>query len=76
VGLVHDAGTVTEPPIASVLEPQAVAVWLDTDLEWITRAIVDDGLPVLGYRTDGIPLMATEEIQAWLRRPTLADDET
>jgi hypothetical protein len=67
---------VTEPPIASVLEPQAVAVWLDTDLEWITRAIVDDGLPVLGYRTDGIPLMATEEIQAWLRRPTLADDET
>lgn len=66
----------TEPPIASVLEPQAVAVWLDTDLEWIMRAIAHDGLPVLGYRTDGVPLLATEEIQAWLRRPTLADDET
>jgi hypothetical protein len=67
---------VTALPVASVLEPHAVAVWLDTDLEWIMRAIADDGLPVLGYRTDGIPLMATAEVQAWLRRPTLADDET
>jgi hypothetical protein len=67
---------VTERPVASVLEPHAVAVWLDTDLDWIMRAIAHDGLPVLGYRTDGIPLMATGEVQAWLRRPTLADDET
>jgi hypothetical protein len=67
---------VTRPPAASVLEPGAVADWLDTDVEWVMRAIVDDGLPVLGYRTDGIPLMATAEVQAWLRRPSLADDET
>jgi hypothetical protein len=67
---------VTGLPVASVLEPHAVAAWLDTDLEWVMWAITHDGLPVLGYRTDGIPLMATGEIQAWLRRPTLADDET
>jgi hypothetical protein len=67
---------VTPAPLASVLEPHAVADWLDTDVEWVMRAIADDGLPVLGYRTDGIPLMATGEVQAWLRRPTLADDET
>jgi hypothetical protein len=67
---------VTGPPFASVLEPHAVAIWLDTDLEWVMHAIAHDGLPVLGYRTDGIPLMATGEVQAWLRRPMLADDET
>jgi hypothetical protein len=67
---------VTRPPVASVLEPHAVADWLYTDVEWVMRAIADDGLPVLGYRTDGIPLMAACEVQAWLRRPTLADDET
>jgi hypothetical protein len=67
---------VTRPPVASVLEPHAVADWLDTDVEWVMRAIAEDGLPVLGYRTDGIPLMAAGEVQAWLRRPSLADDET
>jgi hypothetical protein len=65
-----------QPPAAAVLEPDAVADWLDIDLEWIMRSIAHDGLPILGYRTDGIPLMATGEVQAWLRRPTLADDET
>jgi hypothetical protein len=64
------------PPVAAVLEPDTVAAWLDIDLEWVMRAIAQDGLPVLGYRTDGIPLLATGEVQAWLRRPTLADDET
>jgi hypothetical protein len=33
-------------------------------------------LPVLGYRGDGVPLLAADEIRAWLRRPTLHDDET
>jgi hypothetical protein len=66
----------TRRPDASVLEPGAVAAWLDVGIDWVMRAIADDGLPVLGYRTDGIPLMATGEVQAWLRRPTLADDET
>jgi hypothetical protein len=30
----------------------------------------------VGYRSDGTPLLAPDEIQSWLRRPTLTDDET
>jgi hypothetical protein len=67
---------VTQRPTAAVLEPQAVALWLDIDVDWVLRSIAEDGLPVLGYRSDGTPLMATEEISAWLRRPSVADDET
>jgi hypothetical protein len=33
-------------------------------------------MPVLGYRTDGTPLLATSEVGSWLRRPSAADDET
>ena len=66
----------TKPPIAEVLEPRAVAAWLDIDPEWVMSAIAHDDLPILGYCSDGVPLMATAEIRAWLRRPRLADDET
>ncbi len=40
------------------------------------RAIAEEGLPVLGYRSDGVPLLSADEVRAWLRRPTLHDDET
>lgn len=66
----------TAPPTAPVLEPQAVAAWLDTGVEWVMRAIAEEGMPVLGYRTDGVPLLAVDEVRAWLRRPSCADDET
>ena len=66
----------TRPPSATVLEPADVAIWLDTDVSWVMRAIAEEGLPVLGNRSDGVPLLATDEIRAWLRRPTLADDES
>jgi hypothetical protein len=66
----------TERPTASVLEPQAVAEWLDMDVDWVMRSIEEDELPVLGYRGDGTPLLATDEVSAWLRRPRLSDDET
>lgn len=66
----------TRPPIASVLEPFDVAVWLDADIPWVMRAIAEEGMPVLGYRTDGVPLLAVEEVRAWLRRPSPHDDET
>jgi hypothetical protein len=64
------------PALALVLEPCAVAAWLDVDVEWVEHAIAHEGLPVLGRRDDGVALLATSEVQAWLRRPTLADDET
>jgi hypothetical protein len=66
----------TGEPSATVLEPLGVAEWLDVDVDWILRAIADDGLPVLGYRGDGTPLMDIDEVRAWLRRPSPADDET
>ncbi|MDW5596014.1 hypothetical protein VSS74_16815 [Conexibacter stalactiti] len=66
----------TRPPISPVLEPFDVAVWLDADIPWVMRAIAEDGMPVLGYRSDGVPLLAVDEVRAWLRRPTLQDDET
>ena len=65
-----------QQPTVPVLEPQAVAEWLATDVAWVMRAIADDGMPVLGYRSDGMPLLATSEVRSWLRRPTAADDET
>jgi hypothetical protein len=64
------------PPTATVLEPMDVAIWLDADLPWVMRAIAEEGLPVLGYRSDGVPLLAIDEIRAWLRRPTVHDDES
>lgn len=66
----------TQPPVASVLEPNEVAAWLDMDVAWVLRSIAEDGLPVLGYRSDGVPLLATDEVRAWLRRPSVHDDET
>ncbi len=65
-----------EPPPASVLEPDAVVRWLDSDLDWLHRAIAHEGLPVLGYRSDGTPLLAADEVRAWLRRPRAGDDTT
>jgi hypothetical protein len=63
-------------PEALVLEPEGVAEWLDTDVAWILRAIALEGLPVLGYRGDGTPLLAADEVRAWLRQPRVTDDET
>ncbi len=53
-----------------------MAAWLDTDLDWVTHAIAHEGLPVLGVRSDGTPLLAAEEVRAWLRRPSVRDDES
>ena len=65
-----------DPPAAAVLEPHAVADWLATDVDWVMQAISENGLPVLGQRSDGTPLLAVDEVRAWLRRSTPADDET
>jgi hypothetical protein len=58
-----------------ILEPEAVAAWLDVEPGWLAAAI-DRGLPVLGFRGDGVPLVVVGEVRAWLRRPTLDDDAT
>ena len=63
-------------PTADVLEPAAVATWLDTDVAWVLHAIAHDELPILGRRDDGTPLLAAEEVRQWLRRPRPEDDCT
>jgi hypothetical protein len=45
-------------------------------LAWVMDAIASEALPVLGYRSDGVPLLAVAEVRTWLRRPRLGDDET
>ena len=66
----------TDLPAAEVLECDAVALWLDVDPEWVQQAIAHRGLPVLGHRSDGTPLLSRTEVQTWLRQPSGADDET
>jgi hypothetical protein len=53
-----------------------VAAWLDVEEEWLGRAISDDALPVMGYTSDGRPVVAAGEVRAWLRRPDPHGDET
>jgi hypothetical protein len=62
--------------LALVLDSGAVAAWLHVDVAWVEQAIADDGLPILGRGSDGVAVMAAAEVRAWLRRPTLADDES
>ena len=66
----------TDLPAAEILECDAVAVWLDVDVDWVQDAIAHRGLPVLGRRSDGSVLLSRHEVQAWLRRPSAHDDET
>ena len=56
-----------------LLEPAALAAWLDVDVRWIDPAIAR-GLPVLGRRGDGTPLFVVGDVRAWLRRPRVEDD--
>jgi hypothetical protein len=54
---------------------EALASDLVVEPEWVATAIAQ-GLPVLGYRSDGVPLLVVGEVRTWLRRPTLDDDAT
>jgi hypothetical protein len=66
----------TDLPPAEILECDAVAVWLDVDPEWVEHAIAHRGLPLMGRRSDGTPLLSRAEVQSWLRRPSVHDDES
>ena len=64
------------PPGDALLLPAEVAEWLDVDLEWVQRQVESEGLPVLGYTSAGEPVVAADEVRAWLRRPDPHGDET
>ncbi len=65
-----------EPPDDALLRPAEVAVWLDVGEDWLARAIVREGLPVMGFATNGEPVVVAGELRAWLRRPDPHGDET
>jgi len=65
-----------EPPDDALLRPSDVAEWLCVDDDWVAQSIEHDGLPVMGFTSEGEPILLAEEIRAWLRRPDPHGDET
>jgi hypothetical protein len=65
-----------DPPDDVLLGPAEVAAWLQVDEAWVAQAIVRDALPVMGYTSDGQPIVFAGEVRAWLRRPDPLADET
>jgi hypothetical protein len=65
-----------DPPDEALLQPAEVAAWLDVDEEWVQRAVAREELPVMGFTSDGVPVVAAVEVRAWLRRPDPRGDET
>jgi hypothetical protein len=66
----------TDPPDDALLSAAEVADWLDVEEGWLVKAIAEDELPVMGYTSDGRPVVAAGEVRAWLRRPDPRGDET
>jgi hypothetical protein len=52
------------PPDDALLTPAEVAAWLDVDVGWLERVIADDGLPVMGFTSAGVPVVAAGEVRA------------
>ena len=67
---------IAEPPDDALLGPADVAAWLQVDDHWLGRAVADDALPVMGWTSTGEPVVAAQEVRAWLRRPDPHGDET
>jgi hypothetical protein len=65
-----------DPPDDALLSPADVAAWLQVDETWLAQAIERDALPVMGYTSDGRPIVHAAEVRAWLRRPDPLADET
>ena len=64
------------PPDDALLSPAEVAAWLDVDESWLAHAVARDQLPVMGFTTAGLPVVAAGEVRAWLRRPDPGADCT
>lgn len=65
-----------DPPDDALLSPTEVAAWLDVDADWVARAVEREALPVMGYTSEGAPVVAASEVRAWLRRPDPYGDHT
>lgn len=69
-------GVPGEPPDEALLCAADVAAWLDVDEAWLARAVARGSLPVMGWTSSGEPVVAAQEVRAWLRRPDPRADET
>jgi hypothetical protein len=58
-----------DPPDDALLGAADVASWLQVDEAWLAHAIAHEHLPVMGYTSTGDPVVAANEVRAWLRRP-------
>ena len=67
---------IEEPPDEALLCARDVAAWLQVDEGWLAQAVRRDDLPVMGFTSDGEPVVAAAEVRAWLRRPDPHGDET
>jgi hypothetical protein len=65
-----------EPDDDMLLGPAEVAAWLDVDEDWLARSVTHDELPVMGWTSDGRPIVIAGEVRAWLRRPDPQGDHT
>jgi hypothetical protein len=65
-----------EPADDALLRATDVAAWLHVDEYWLARAIKQDKLPVMGFTSEGEPVVVAAEVRAWLRRPDPYGDET
>jgi hypothetical protein len=72
----HNCGVSAEPADSDLLRPCDVAAWLDVDEAWLARAVAREGLPVMGWTSDGQPIVAAAEVRTWLRRPDSYGDTT
>jgi hypothetical protein len=65
-----------DPPDDALLCAAEVAAWLQVDEAWLAQAVARDHLPVMGYTSAGEPVVAANEVRAWLRRPDPYGDHT
>jgi hypothetical protein len=64
------------PPDEALLRPCDVATWLDVDETWVVNAVAREELPVMGFTSDGEPIVVAAEVRAWLRRPDVNWDNS
>ncbi len=69
-------GVGDEPDDDTLLGPAEVAAWLDVEEDWLARSVTRDELPVMGWTSDGRPIVVAGEVRAWLRRPDPHGDHT
>jgi hypothetical protein len=64
------------PPDDALLRPCDVAAWLLVDEAWVAKAVAREELPVMGFTSEGEPVVVAAEVREWLRRPDVSWDSS